>query len=89
MATDTKSSVHTITFALLIVGGLNWLVFGLFGWDISFIFGDSMRNPIAKIIYALFGASALVEIGLHRELCRQCGSRFALKQTSPTGEGKT
>ena len=32
-------SLHMITFILLVVGGLNWLLVGVLGWDVGNIFG--------------------------------------------------
>jgi len=85
MTQVSKRSLHTITFALLVMGGLNWLAFGLVGWDVSAIFGDEMRNPIAKIIYALIGTSALLEIGMHRELCSACAGKGAARRDGAAG----
>jgi uncharacterized membrane protein YuzA (DUF378 family) len=50
-----------LTFVLLIVGGLNWLLVGLTGWDVGQIFGgqDAM---ISRIVYVLVGLSALVQL---------------------------
>ena len=60
-------SLHTITFILLIIGGLNW---GLkaFDWDVV----DKLGSNIAMIIYILIGLSAIYEIVSHKGLCRQC-----------------
>lgn len=43
---------------LLVIGGLNWLLIGLF--DKNYI--DSLGGTIARIIYILVGLSALVVI---------------------------
>lgn len=50
-----------LTFILLVVGGLNWLLVGLTGWDVGQLFGgqDAM---ISKIVYILVGISALVQL---------------------------
>ncbi len=61
--------LHTITFILLIIGGLNWLIIGLLGTDyVMQILGGS----IAKIVYILVGLSAVVEIVNHKSLCKNC-----------------
>ncbi len=31
--------LEQITFILLVIGGLNWLLLGLFNWEIGQIFG--------------------------------------------------
>ncbi|MEN9582321.1 MAG: hypothetical protein RL641_275 [Candidatus Parcubacteria bacterium] len=65
-------SLHKITFTLLVIGGVNWLVFGLFGWDIvGKIFGG-MDSKISMIVYVLVGLSALYEIFTHGKRCADC-----------------
>jgi len=44
---------------LLVIGGLNWLLVGLFGWDIGELFGGQTAL-ISRIVYVLVGLSALV-----------------------------
>ncbi|MFA6338461.1 MAG: DUF378 domain-containing protein [Candidatus Paceibacterota bacterium] len=63
--------LHMVTFILLIIGGLNWLLVGLMGYDIS-IFLGGMDSMLARVIYVLVGASAVVEIINHKRLCRGC-----------------
>lgn len=65
--------VHMVTFLLLIVGGLNWLLFGLFGWEIGSFVGG-MDSMVAKIIYILVGLSAIYELVTHKKNCKECGS---------------
>ena len=64
-------SLHKLTFVLLIIGGLNWLLVGLFGWDVGEVFGGQGAT-ISRVIYVLVGLSALVEIFGHKGTCRQC-----------------
>lgn len=64
---------HLIAFILLVVGGLNWLLVGLFDWDISALFGG-MSSLVAKVIYILVGLSAIYEIATHKSRCKECGS---------------
>jgi uncharacterized protein len=65
--------LHKIAFLLLIVGGLNWLLVGIFGWDISRLWGD-MGSMISRIIYVLVGLAALVELFTHKKCCKMCGA---------------
>jgi uncharacterized membrane protein YuzA (DUF378 family) len=65
-------SLHAVTFILLIVGGLNWLLLGLFGWEIGMIFGGQVAL-ISRIIYVLVGVSAINEIVIHKSMCKTCG----------------
>lgn len=46
---------------LLIVGGLNWGLVGLFGFDlVAAIFGE--MSALTRIVYVLVGASALWQL---------------------------
>lgn len=55
-----KSVIDWIALVLVIIGGLNWGLVGLFKLDlVSKIFGESI---IAKIVYILVGLSALYMI---------------------------
>lgn len=62
---------HKIAFLLLIVGGLNWLLVGLFGWDVGEIFGGQ-EALISRIVYILVGLAALSEIFSHKSTCKHC-----------------
>lgn len=63
--------IHLLTFTLLIVGGLNWLLLALFKWDIGMLFGGQ-GAMIAKIIYVLVGVSAVYEAATHMGRCKGC-----------------
>lgn len=64
-------ALHMITFILLVVGGLNWLLVGAFDFNlVTTIFGDA--TVMTKIVYVLVGLSALVEIFTHKKSCRMC-----------------
>jgi uncharacterized protein len=64
-------SIHTVTFILLVVGGLNWLLYGLFGWEVGSFVGG-MDGMVAKVIYILVGLSAVYEVVMHKKMCREC-----------------
>ncbi len=52
-----------VAFVLLIIGGLNWGLVGLFGFDlVATIFGD--MSIIARVVYVLVGVSALYSLTL-------------------------
>lgn len=65
--------VHMVTFLLLVVGGVNWLLYGLLGWEIGSLVGG-MDSMIAKVIYILVGLSAIYELVTHKKNCKECGS---------------
>ena len=57
---DNMKSLRPITYTLLMIGGINWLLVVL-DWDIAKWLGgaDSM---LVKVIYVLVGVSALLEL---------------------------
>lgn len=67
---------HVVTWLLLIIGGLNWLLVGLFSWDIGMIFGGQ-GNVVSRIIYILVGLSALVHLFTHKRDCKTCDASSA------------
>lgn len=72
-----NKGLHTVTWILVIVGGLNWLLVG-FGWDLVMaIFGS-----FARFIYILVGLSAIYEIAIHGGSCKLCDKGMAAKPTT-------
>lgn len=71
-------TLHSIAFILLIIGGLNWLLVGLFNWDIGIIFGGQ-GAAISRIVYILVGLSALFIMFTHRSDCKQCEEKVLVK----------
>ena len=54
-------AVNVITLVLLIVGGLNWGLVGLFDFNlVAALFGD--QSLLSRIVYILVGASAIWQI---------------------------
>ena len=52
--------LNPVTLILLIIGGLNWGLVGLFGFDlVAAIFGAG--SILARSVYILVGISALVQ----------------------------
>lgn len=68
--------IHMVTFLLVIVGGLNWLLLGLFGWEIGNLFGGPSAI-ISKVIYILVGLSAIYELATHKKSCKTCMKKEA------------
>lgn len=60
--------MHKVTFILLIIGGLNWLL-AAFNWDIA---TWGIPSNIMMIIYVLIGLSAIYEIATHKKNCLCC-----------------
>jgi uncharacterized protein len=62
--------LHFIAFGLLVIGGLNWLLVGVFGWGI----GDFVGEQVSRAIYILVGLSAIWEVVTHKKTCKMCGT---------------
>ncbi|MGV2941632.1 DUF378 domain-containing protein [Mesobacillus sp. LC4] len=59
-----KKTLNVVSLVLLNVGGLNWLLDGLFELDlVGGLFGG-MDRPIAKVVYILVGHAAIYSITL-------------------------
>ena len=53
--------LNIVTLALIIVGGLNWLLVGAFGFDlVATLFGAG--SVLARAVYVLVGLSALWQL---------------------------
>jgi len=61
-----------IAFILLVIGGINWLLFA-FGWNlVSVIFGAG--TGLSMVVYILIGLAAIWEAVMHGKNCKTCGS---------------
>lgn len=54
----TMQWLDTVAFILVIVGGLNWLLLALTGWEVGQLFGG-MDAMISQVVYILVGLSAI------------------------------
>ena len=53
-------SIDVVAAVLLVVGGLNWGLVGLFGFDlVAALFGDS--TFLSRLIYVMVGSCALYQ----------------------------
>jgi uncharacterized protein len=56
--------LNLVAVILLVIGGLNWLLVGLFEWDlVGGLFGG-MDSVMAKIVYILVGVAAIYSLKL-------------------------
>ncbi len=63
--------MHMLTWILVIIGGLNWLLVGLFDWNlVTALVGN--WPWLEKLIYILVGLSALWELITHKKNCKMC-----------------
>ena len=67
-------ALHMVAFVLLVVGGLNWGLVGLFQYNlVESLLG--MGSGLTMLVYVLVGASALY-IGLtHMGDCKTCNKK--------------
>jgi uncharacterized membrane protein YuzA (DUF378 family) len=55
-------ALNITTLALVIIGGLNWLLVGLFDFDlVAAVFGGQ-NQTMARVVYVIVGISALWQI---------------------------
>jgi uncharacterized membrane protein YuzA (DUF378 family) len=69
-----------IAYILVIIGALNWLLLGIFGWEIGQLFGGQMAT-ISRIIYIVIGLAAINEMFTHKALCRKCNPSGSMKSS--------
>ena len=55
-------AINMITLILLIVGGINWGLVGLFQFDLVAALFGGQDAPLARVVYTLVGLSALWQI---------------------------
>ena len=63
--------LHMVAFTLLVIGGLNWLLYGIMGQDIGSWLGG-MDAMVSRVIYVLVGLSAIYIVATHKKDCRAC-----------------
>ena len=54
--------LNLVTLLLIIVGGLNWLLVGLFQFDLVAVLFGGQDAVLSRIVYVLVGLSALYQI---------------------------
>ncbi len=55
-------AINIITLLLIIIGGINWGLVGLFQFDLVAAIGGGQDGILARIIYILVGLSALYQL---------------------------
>jgi len=64
------STLDWVALVLLVVGGLNWGLVGLFGFDlVATIFGD--MSVLSRIVYTVVGVCAVYVIATSGKLARK------------------
>ena len=63
--------ICSVSLILVIIGGLNWGLVGFFDYNlVDSLFGAG--STVSKVIYALVGLAALVEIIRSTKGCAKC-----------------
>lgn len=59
--------LYYIALTLVIIGALNWLLIGLFEFDlVATLFGE--MSLLSRIVYSLVGISGIISIGLYTKI---------------------
>ncbi len=59
--------LYYIALALVIIGALNWLLIGLFEFDlVATLFGE--MSLFSRIVYSLVGISGIISFGLYTKI---------------------
>ena len=59
--------LYYIALTLVIIGAINWLLIGLFSFDlVASLFGE--MSLLIRIIYSLVGFSGLISIGIYSKI---------------------
>jgi len=60
-------TVYNIALTLVIIGALNWLLIGLFNFDlVATLFGN--MSLLSRVVYSLVGISGIVSIGIYSKI---------------------
>lgn len=73
-----NKSLGMVTLALVIIGALNWLLVGLFEFDlVATIVGKDFGevNVISRIIYVLVGVSGIYQLTTFARIANDDGDR--------------
>ena len=67
-------AVHMTAYTLLWVGGINWGLVGLSGFNlVEWVLGTVGLTSLLSIVYILVGVSALYTVATHMGECKVCG----------------
>ena len=59
--------LYNIALTLVIIGALNWLLIGIFDFDlVAAIFGT--MSVFSRIIYTLVGISGIISLGIYKSI---------------------
>ncbi|MBI2444474.1 MAG: DUF378 domain-containing protein [Candidatus Magasanikbacteria bacterium] len=71
-----NKGLHIVAFLLVIIGGLNWLLQGVFQWEVGALFGGT-SSVVARVIYILVGLASVYLLATHKGDCKACETKPA------------
>lgn len=72
-----------VTFGLLVVGGVNWLLTA-FDYNVVNLLLGSWPS-VETIVYVLVGVSAIYEVVMHSKTCKMCNAGDKMQGNMPSG----
>ncbi|MBC8079578.1 MAG: DUF378 domain-containing protein [Gorillibacterium sp.] len=69
-------SLNTLALTLVIIGGLNWLLVGLFQWDLVGGLTGGMDSTIARIVFVLVGLAAIYSFAFYGKVTNDDEARI-------------
>lgn len=64
------TAIDWVALILVVIGGLNWLLVGLFEWNlVTAIFGD--MSVVTRIVYVLVGLAAIWLLAISGKLAKK------------------
>ena len=68
-----SKTTHMISFSLMAIGGLNWLLVGAAGFNlVTTLFGEG--TTLTRVVYLLVGLATVLEIFTHKRNCSACSA---------------
>ncbi len=65
--------LHMLTYLLVIIGGINWGLWGLLNINLVTMLTGSWPM-LEKLVYILVGVSAVYDLVMHKQYCKLCSS---------------
>ena len=77
----TLKTIDVIAWSLLTIGGLNWGLVGIFGFNlVAAIFGD--MSILSRLVFTLVGLSAIYEVFGIKSIANRWHLHYASTATS-------
>ena len=60
-------TLYYVALTLVIIGAINWLLIGIFSFDlVASLFGN--MSVLSRIIYSLVGVAGLISLGIYPKI---------------------